>query len=195
MRFLRAVPLAVVVLLVLLGVAGLVACPITFMVTGGHFLNSGQRVTVPASVELTLDPTHEHTIFHERTGSHITVNQPLTALPDDLTVTLTDADTGAPVPTAPASEQLFVTFFDLHDLRHGFATFTPPPSGRVRFNAAGSFTTPQVFYVGPSSSVYMKTTLPLIRLGMIASMLALLLAGVCVIARLMRPIANALPDD
>lgn len=191
MRILRAIPVTLSLVLILLGLAGVATSVIGFIVTGGGFLNEGVRVTVPASVELTLEPGKPHGIYHEINGSHVTVNQPFADLPADTVITLTDPSTLEPIETLTVSDLLRVEFFGLRDHRLGVRTFTPPTSGRVRLDFTGSFASPQVLYIGPTHQVYVSGTLPKVRAGLIAALLVILLGAAGIVARMstMEPMA------
>lgn len=183
MRFLRAIPVTLSLVIILLGLAGVATSVIGFVVTGGGFLNEGVRVTVPASVELELEPGQPHGVYHEINGSHVTINQPFADLPADTVITLIDGSTGQPLEAVTLSELLHVEFFGLQDHRLCVRTFTPPASGRVRIDVTGSFATPQVLYIGPTHQVYVATTLPKIRAGLIAASLLILLGAAGIVAR------------
>jgi hypothetical protein len=184
MRILRAIPVTLSLVLILLGLAGVATSVIGFVVTGGGFLNEGVRVTVPASVELTLETGKPHGVYHEINGSHVTLNQPFADLPADTVITLTDGSTGQPIEAITVSELLHVEFFGLRDHRLCVRTFTPPASGLVRLDVSGSFDTPQVLYLGPTHQVYVNSTLPKVQAGLIGASMLILLGAAGIVARI-----------
>lgn len=184
MRFLRAIPLSVSFLLLLLGLGGIVTTLVGLIVTAGSFLNEGARITVPASVEVVLDPEKPHRVYHELNGSHITINQPFADLPADTVIGLSDAATGLPIESQNLSEPFNVNFFALRDRRLAVRAFTPPPGGRVRVDVSGTFPSSQVLYIGPTHTVYATGTLRGVQASFVVSLGVILLAAAGFVARI-----------
>ncbi len=137
--------------------AGLVLLLITGIATmqlGGTFALRGQRITVPATVALELDPGEVILVMRELAGPHITANNPLEDPPQDLQITAADTDTGAPLATASSDRWMRMQFFGLERHRRALVQFTSPDHGRTTLTVAGSFGHPQVLYVGPGPAMF-----------------------------------------
>jgi len=186
MRLPSSVTMPAALLAIVLGVAGLFATLIFMIVSYGHFLNEGTRVNLPAdAVALEVRPGVEHAVFHEVTGSHITVNRPLLDLPKDAAVTISDAATGAQIEHADVDMFTQVSFFGLRDRRRAFAQFDPPASGQVTLHVA-DVPEGQVFYIGPTHRVYNKETLPKVQAAALSSLVLVLIGVTFVLVHLTR---------
>lgn len=160
---------------IIVAVVVLIADGIALSTTYGRFINSGPRVTVPATVTLELEPGLDYVIYHEVTGSHVTVNRPLADLPGTMTVTLADAATNDPIEATDADWFMQLAWFGLRDRRDAVREFVSPPSGRITLEVAG-VEPEQVFYVGPRHTVYAARTWPWIA-GVALLAMFLLIGG------------------
>lgn len=168
-----AVPAAIG--LITLGVLGLLFTLGYLALSYGLFINSGPRVTLPATdITLELEPGVEHAIYQEITGSHVTVNQPLAELERETEITLTDTTTAEPIELDRVYWFSQLAFFKLRDKRRALAEFTPPDSGQVTLTLADA-EPGQVVYIGPTHRVYADTTLPTIQIMGLSSLIAVLL--------------------
>lgn len=186
MRLKPSVTIPLAIAAITLGVAGLFATLLYLAASFGHHLNEGPRVTLPASnITLELEPGIEHAVYQELTGSHITVNQPLTELDDETPITLADTSTNEPIESTAVSWTTTITFFGLNDTRRALAQFTPPPSGQVTLTLPQA-QPGQVLYIGPTHRVYNDTTLPKVQIAALASLIAILIGVGLILAHLIK---------
>lgn len=183
------VPLTLVFLGILLG--GLTALAAAVLV--GNFHASAALITVPARVEVPVRPDTETVVWRELDGTHITLNRPLLDLSADLTITVTDAVTGQPVPTRPhewwTKHQLFGTGRE----RRAIAAFDAPASGRVFVDVQGSFPAEQTLSIGPSIAEFRAGgTQAILYTGAVASGVLILTGAALAIWRASR--TPELPD-
>ena len=183
------IPFAVI--LMVIGVASLIAASTTFLVQYFHFMNSGHDVTVPVeTIELTgLYPDTQYGIYHRVTGSHVTENRPAVELPDTMVVTLTDTVTGEPVEMDTSSWFMRSSFFGLRSERQAIRQFTSPASGAITLEVTG-IDSETVFHVGRTHRVYNENQAPLYGAWIIGSLLLIIVnAGLIV-----RRVAFTTPD-
>ena len=143
-------PIAVCIALVITGLLLLSATSMAFLQLSGRFHADAARVSVPASVELEVEPDAAILVMRELAGSHVTMNRPLADLPDDLAITVTDATTGEPIETEPSTWWSRQRVIGLERHRRGVVAFRAPDHGRVRIDVRGGFAHEQVFAVSPS---------------------------------------------
>lgn len=157
--------------------AGLVLLLLTGIATmqlGGTFALRGQRITIPATVALELDPGEVILVMRELAGPHITANNPLEDPPQDLQIFVTDTDTGAPLTTVSNDRWMRMHFFGLERHRRALVQFTSPDHGRTTLTVSGSFNHPQVLYVGPGPAMFERLyALPLQIAAGLATLLIL----------------------
>lgn len=186
MRLKPSVTIPLAIAAIMLGVAGLIASLLYITASYGHHINDGPRVTLPATnIPLDLKPGIPYAIQQEITGSHITVNQPLTELESDTEITLVDSATNAPVEYDRVNWYRQIAYFGLRDKRRTIAEFTPPDSGKITLSIPNA-EPGQVVYIGPHHSVFADTTLPKIQIASLASLIAILVGVGLILAHLVR---------
>ncbi|GEM_PF-2322875 len=186
MRLPTSIAIPAAIGLIVLGVLGLVGTLGYLAVSYGLFINSGPRVTLPASgIALELEPGVEHAVYQEVTGAHITVNQPLVELGDDAEIVLTDSVEQTPVEFERVNWYMQVAFFGLRDRRRAVAQFTPPEPGRVTLTIADA-EPGQVVYIGPTHRVYAGTTLPRVQIAALVALIAVLVGVGLILAHLVK---------
>ena len=152
----RPPPLPVGIALAALGLCVALVTTIAAFVVQGRFHARASNVTVPASVELGVEPGVRIGIAREMMGAHVTVNRPLLPLPTDLSITVTDLATGEAVAVEPFEWRVTQQVFNLSQERRTFAAFMAPPAppdapdARVRLDVRGGFAHDQVYAVGPT---------------------------------------------
>jgi hypothetical protein len=158
------------------------------------FFNSGTHITVPAdNITIQVEPDKTHSIYHRVTGTHVTTNNPLAQIPDDLSITITDAQTQQPIEHAPFAYRIYYNFYGLQTERQGIAQFTAPESGTIDLSVQG-IEDQAVFYVGPAYAVFMNEVMPRLTLWIIASLIALITSAGIIILRLIQPEPHLDPE-
>ena len=153
---LKAPPIPVSAAAVAIGLVVTLAGLIALLELSGRFLNTGAGITAPGSITVTLDPDQRHAVMRERAGAHITNNRPLLDKPADLTITVTDARTGDPIPTEPNSWWYQQNIFGHSRLRTGIAQFTTPDHGEVTIAIDGSFAYEQPYRITPTFDAFAR---------------------------------------
>jgi hypothetical protein len=191
---LRAPPFRVGILLLAVGLIAGLSLGVAALSIVGNFHIRGQRITVPAEVTLELDPAERIVVMRERAGPHVTVNNPLEDPPEDLAITVHDANDGATIPTEPNRWWMRQRLFGLERHRTGLVEFLTPAHGRVRVTVTGSFNHPQVYYVGPHVEAFQRTYATPLSIG--AALAAILaLAGVALIVWRAASLADIVSND
>lgn len=127
-----------------------------FLVRLGSFYGRAVLVTVPDTVEVAMPPGVEVRVCREVAGTHATVNRPLAELPGDLSVSVWDAETGAPIAAEPSRAWMRQHLMGMERHRAGVVSFVSPAHGRARVSVGGSFAHEEVFSVGAAPDWYMR---------------------------------------
>lgn len=177
----------IAIVMIVLGLIVIVASGAGMWWSWTNIMAAGHGVTVPASVDLDVDPTSEQAVWRELAGSHITVNQPLLGPPDDLAVSITDRRTGEAIETRTLEwrvRQQVMPGFERN--RRAVVAFDPPAHGEISLVVTGSFEHEQVYRVSPSVRAWATTALPAIQIGAGAGLLLLLIGIALLIAKALR---------
>jgi hypothetical protein len=142
---------------ILLGFASLASAITTGIVQFFHFMQSGHYITVPTdTLTLDLEPNTPYAIYHQRTGTHNTTNQPLIELPAALDITAADAQTSEPIDLNTADWTMETAFFGLNSKRRAIRDFTAPPSGSITLTLTG-IEEQTVLYLGRPQTQFSNT--------------------------------------
>lgn len=183
-----AIPLASA--MILLGIISLVASATTTAVQFFHFLNSGTNVTVPAqNIRIEVEPNKPYAVFQRLTGSHITSNRPLTDLPDEFPIIITDAQSSEPIKHEQLNWYMQQSFFGHRSKRGGVASFTSPASGVIEFTADG-FDQETVFYIGRSHEVFMDEIVPYFLAWIGVSLFIMILGAAIIMYQMVQAAQN-----
>lgn len=167
--------------MIALGLIALLASGVGLWWTWNTIMAAGHGVTVPAAVDLDVDPANEQAVWRELAGPHITVNRPLLGPPDDLDISVIDRRTGEAIETRTLEwrvRQRVMPGFERS--RRAVAAFDPPEHGEISLVVTGSFEHPQVYRVSPSVRAWAANVIPVIQIGAGAGLL-LLLGGIGVL--------------
>lgn len=165
---------------------GAVVSVVTYgaMVVSLHaIMDAGTGVTVPAELDLDLEPGEEYVVWREMIGTHITVNRPLEEPPEDLEIRIIDRETGRPVETRPMNWRVTQSVFGFGRHRRSLVAFDPPEHGRISLRVSGSFGADQVYRIAPSISHWYGLVRPLSQIGYGSGAL-LMLVGVAMLLSL-----------
>lgn len=183
----------VAVIMIALGLIVIVASGGGMWWSWTKIMASGHGVTVPASIDLDVDPTREHAVWRELAGSHITENRPLLAPPEDLSVVLTNRRTGDPLETRELEwrvRQSLMPGFEKN--RRALLAFDPPGHGEISVEVTGSFAHDQVYRVAPSVRTWVATVLPATQYGAGAGLLLMFLGIAILIGKALKNERRAL---
>jgi len=174
----RRIPLPLVAIAIAaLGVLSILVSAGALWWTWTKTLDKGVGITVPASLDLDVEPGEEIVLWRELVGPHNTFNQPVVDPPPDLAVTATDRRTGLAIPTRPLSwnvAQRALPGFERR--RSAVLAFDAPSHGEITLTVAGSFRHPQVYRVAPSVSAWVSEAFPVFKAGVFAGLLVIVVA-------------------
>jgi hypothetical protein len=140
-------------------------------------------VTAPADVRIELEPGAEYAVYHCLTGSHITLNRPLIALPETLSIDLIDPDAAQAIQMKTIDTVVSSSFFENEQQRRAIRTFIVPKSGVVDLSVKG-VQGDQVFAVGPMTTTFQSRSLPRYITELTISIIVILLGFALIIKRL-----------
>ncbi|RNC82355.1 MAG: hypothetical protein ED559_11415 [Phycisphaera sp.] len=158
-----------------------------------NIMAAGHGVTVPASIDLNVDPTREHAVWRELAGPHITENRPLLDPPEDLLVVITNRRTGETIETRELVwmvRQSLMPGFEKS--RRAILAFDPPEHGEISVEVSGSFAHDQVYRVAPSVRAWVTTVLPATQYGAGAGLLLMFLGIAVLIGKALKNERRAL---
>ncbi len=176
------------VILILLGLLTIVGTYVGFVLVWNEGMNKGAGVTVPSAVDIDLGADQpEHAVWRELMGPHVTINQPLLGVPDDLEVVVTDRRTGEALALEDGglrtSQQILPGL--VRD-RRTIVYFTPPAHGEIRVDISGTFEYPQPYRVAPGMRELAVHAKRYMLIGPLAGGIAVLLGLGVFVARAVR---------
>ncbi|GAB5496344.1 MAG: hypothetical protein Phyf2KO_14240 [Phycisphaerales bacterium] len=154
---------------------------------------AGHGVTVPASIEIDVDPTREQAVWRELAGPHITENRPLLDPPEDIIIIITDRRNAEPIETRQLDwkvRQKVMPGFERS--RRAILAFDPPEHGEITIAVSGSFDHDQVYRVAPSVRAWVATVLPATQYGAGAGLLLMFLGIAVLIGKALKNERRAL---
>ena len=183
----------VAVIMIVLGLIVIVASGGGMWWSWPNILAAGHGVTVPAAIDLDVDPSREHAVWRELSGSHITENRPLLGPPDDLIIIIKNRRTGEAIETRELEwrvRQSVMPGFEKN--RRALLAFDPPEHGEIAFSVSGSFEHDQVYRVAPSIRTWVATVLPATQYGAGAGLLLIFLGVAVLIGKALKHERRAL---